>query len=254
MDFLYGNGGTDKLFDRSGQEFNARGNAYVSADTDGQWKEYAKATDKIWYVNASNTADVINVDFVTKPGLLEGHHLVTRLTNNNGNYTFAAQVRLDFQAVDNDGRRLWNPNEFRLKLDELRSADPEVRGDALSEPVDQRALEDLFQLPGEDNYLAILVDALDGDDLVTVGPTVQKTVWINGGRGNDRIQILSGNAILVDQTEQFVSDGPAPSGTIRGRRPTRSATSRSKAARGYPATVSSTRPRHSISASAANRR
>jgi hypothetical protein len=32
-------------------------------------------------------------------GLLQGHHLITRLTNNNGNFTFDAQVRLDFNAT-----------------------------------------------------------------------------------------------------------------------------------------------------------
>src|SRR6185503_19448302 len=31
---------------------------------------------------------------------------------------------------------------------------------------------------------------------------VQKTVWIDAGAGNDFVQVRSGNAILIDQTEQ----------------------------------------------------
>ena len=48
----------------------------------------------------TNAADEIHVDFVTEPGVLADHHLITRLTNNNGNFSFAAQVRLDFGATE----------------------------------------------------------------------------------------------------------------------------------------------------------
>lgn len=42
---------------------------------------------------------------------------------------------------------------------------------------------------------------------MTIGPTVQKSVWVSGGDGDDRIINRSGTAILVDKTEQ---------GSIRG--------------------------------------
>ena len=45
------------------------------------------------------------------------------------------------------------------------------------------------------------VTLANGDDQVTVGPTVQKTVWIDAGPGDDRVEILEGNAILVDKAE-----------------------------------------------------
>ena len=74
-------------------------------------------------------------------------------------------------------------------------------------------------LPGEGDFLAILIDALEGDDVIVVGPTVQKTVWIDAGPGDDRVEILSGNAILSDQAEYptrndtaddaFAFEGPA---------------------------------------------
>ena len=48
--------------------------------------------------------------------------------------------------------------------------------------------------------------------MITVGPTVQKTVWIDAGAGDDRVEIRSGNAILVDKAEKST----APAG-LRGR-------------------------------------
>ena len=61
------------------------------------WKEYALSTDKVWYVGGSNNDDQISLDYVTEAGVLQGRHLVTRLTN-NGNYSFAAQLQLAFDA------------------------------------------------------------------------------------------------------------------------------------------------------------
>jgi hypothetical protein len=61
-------------------------------------------------------------------------------------------------------------------------------------------------VPPEAEFDAIIVDALGGNDQVTVGPTVQKTVWIDAGAGDDKVVIRSGNAILVDGAE-FVEQG-----------------------------------------------
>ena len=58
---------------------------------------------------------VISVDFVTEPGVLQNKHLITRLTNNNGNFTFAAQVKLDFSATDEDGNLLYQSLRYRPK-------------------------------------------------------------------------------------------------------------------------------------------
>ena len=48
----------------------------------------------------------------------------------------------------------------------------------------------------------ILIDALGGADQVTVGPTVQRTVWVDAGDGDDRVEIRSGSTILPDVTER----------------------------------------------------
>lgn len=65
----------------------------------------------------------IHVDFVTEPGVLADHHLVTRLTNNNGNFSFAAQVRLDFAATNDQGQPIWEPTDRIYDLNALLAAD-----------------------------------------------------------------------------------------------------------------------------------
>ncbi len=236
---------------------------------------------------------MITVDYVTEPGVLQGHHLITRLTENNGNFTFDAQVRLDFKAVGVDGRLIWDPNDLyygqaitgsiagpsngRLLADlelsvivngvvstftvpaantannaNLRdlisdfnqailaagldtSIAARLSGNQISlVPADSGSTSNsILQvsfanavaaslgftagqlstagyigsnglsslLPSEGDFLAIIIDALDGDDTITVGPTVVKSVWTDGGAGNDRIEYISGSPILIDQTD-----------------------------------------------------
>ncbi|MDB5319040.1 MAG: cya 2, partial [Phycisphaerales bacterium] len=182
LDFMYGNGGLDQLYDRNGTLFENLDGGVAGQ----QWKDYARQTGKVWYVGASNLDDVITVDFVTEPGALAGHHLVTRLTNNNGNFTFAAQVELDFGAHNADGSLVWSPQDQVFDPTTLQYGDP-------------AAFSRL--LPPEGDFQAIIIDALNGNDQVTVGPTVLKSVWIDGGAGADRITIKSGNPILPDPLE-----------------------------------------------------
>ncbi len=211
VDFMYGGGGGDTLLRRDGQTF-------VSLDENlaGEaWKQYAEDTGQVWYVGGTNADDRINVDFVTEPGLLADHHLITRLTNNNGTYSFDASVRLDFAATDANGTRLWDANDLVFRANDYLSAmqaDPNDGQAATSLAL--TALTDGL-LPPEDEYLAIIIDALDGDDEITVGPTVQKTVWIDAGDGDDRVEIVSGNAILIDRAEIGT-----PQGGLRGRNDT----------------------------------
>ncbi|HEY7116284.1 MAG TPA: hypothetical protein VH475_06850, partial [Tepidisphaeraceae bacterium] len=182
LDFMYGNGGQDVLINRDGTTFdNLDGNLAGQ-----QWKDYARSTGKVWYVGGSNANDVITVDFVTEPGFLQGHHLVTRLTNNNGNVTFAAQVQLDFEAKDAQGHLIWDPQDLVFDPTTLEYGDPTAFARLL---------------PPESDFQAIIIDALDGNDQITVGPTVTKSVWIDAGAGDDRVTIKSGNPILPDQVE-----------------------------------------------------
>jgi Ca2+-binding RTX toxin-like protein len=193
LDFLHGNGGDDTLFTAAGTRFEDADAGLGAAD----FNAFARATNRVWYVAATNADDVISVDFVTEPGLLVDHHLVTRLTAVGEDFSFAAQVRLDFSATDGSGRLVWEPSDRLVSLERLFALDPDQRGVAFDDVVLSGGL-----LPPEGDFLAILIDALDGNDQITVGPTVQTTLWLDAGAGDDRVEIRSGNAILIDQTER----------------------------------------------------
>ena len=75
------------------------------------WKEFARESDQVWYVGGTDLNDEITLDFVTEPGILADHHLITRLSENNGHFSFAAQVRLDFEATDEDGNLIWDAQD-----------------------------------------------------------------------------------------------------------------------------------------------
>ncbi|CAB5141075.1 Alkaline phosphatase (EC [Olavius algarvensis associated proteobacterium Delta 3] len=209
--FMYGNGGDDVYYRADGSEFQS-----IDGGLGGdEWKEYARENGKVWYVGGTDADDVMTVDFVTEPGLLRDHHLITRLTDNNGNYSFAAQVRLDFGAVDEDGNPVWDAQDAIADLDALaqRGEDQNPENPDPGIPVgtastSTQALVDTGQLDGllppEGDFDVILVDGLGGNDRIDVGPTVQKTVWIDGGPGDDRVTITGGNAILVDKSEHGV--------------------------------------------------
>ncbi|NLF31546.1 MAG: LEPR-XLL domain-containing protein, partial [Planctomycetes bacterium] len=191
LDFLYGGEGEDALIGWDGQPFNEGLDG-----GDDAWKDYARQTDRVWYYSGTAAADRIEVNYVTEPGLLTQHHIITRLTNNNGNYTFDAQVRLDFLARDAEGEYIWDPTDLMVDLTRLQDEDPDVRALAYTELVLTGSL-----LPSEGDFDAIIIDALGGDDEIYVGPTVRKTVWIDAGAGDDFVEIASGNAILPDATE-----------------------------------------------------
>jgi hypothetical protein len=213
VDFMYGAGGIDTLYRADGTTFESLDDGLA----DNDWKNYARESDQVWYVGGTNAADKIDLNFVTEPGLLTDHHLLTRLTNNNGNFSFAAQIRLDFEATDSDGNPVWDPNRLKFKVDELlANTDPSARTSELSkiavatsDATNEQLLASI--IPPEGDFKVILIDALGGNDQITVGPTVQKSVWIDAGDGDDVVEILAGNAILVDKTESSFGGG------LRGR-------------------------------------
>src|SRR5262249_28964362 len=150
----------------------------------------AKATGLVWYYSGSNQDDQINVDYVTEPGTLSGHHLITRLTNNNGHFTFDAQVELDFEAKDANGKLIWDPSRHVIDtvtgLPDGTTVKPDASG---------------LLLPAEGNFLAIIIDAKDGNDQINVGPTVIKSVWIDAGAGDDHVNVAAPEPILPDLAE-----------------------------------------------------
>ncbi|TWU49227.1 PKD domain-containing protein [Rubripirellula reticaptiva] len=205
LDFMYGRGGANTLYRSNGTKFESMGGP-IPGD---EWKEYAKATGQVWYVGGTNASDEISVNFVTEPGLLSDHHLITRLTDNNGNVTFDAQVRLDFAATDADGNPIWTPNDLLADYAAMR----ELTGNETLtdlQKLDVKRLESNLVnhlLPPEGDFQAIIIDALAGNDTIIVGPTVQKSVWIDAGDGDDQVTIRGGNAILADKAESGTTNG-----------------------------------------------
>lgn len=204
LDFMYGNGGEDQLYRADGTTFESADGALAG----DEWKEFAKESDQVWYVGGTNARDEIDIDFVTEPGLLADHHVISRRTNNGDNDSFSVEVRLDFSATDGQGNPVWNADDLGFKLDQLlSSSDAQQRSEELANIEESgsegRRESELIQqlLPPEGDFLVILVDALDGNDEIIVGPTVQKSVWIDAGPGNDVVEIRSGNPILVDKAE-----------------------------------------------------
>ena len=193
LDFLYGNGGTDVLVRADGSLFESSDQG-LGGDV---WKQYALQTGRAFYVAGSEADDIITVDYVTEPGLLRDHHLITRLTNNNGNYSFAAQVKLDFNTGVVADKPIWGSTEVLLDVaalearSDVQTAAGPVRGLAMQDAdFQERQLAENL-VPPEAEFDAIIIDALGGNDQITVGPTVQKTVWIDAGAGDDRVVIRS---------------------------------------------------------------
>jgi len=56
-------------------------------------------------------------------------------------------------------------------------------------------------LPPEGDFLAIIIDALDGNDEINVGPTVIKSVWTDAGKGDDVVKYAAGSPILTDKAD-----------------------------------------------------
>ena len=144
------------------------------------------------------------------------HHLITRLSENNGHFSFAAQVRLDFEATDEDGNLIWDAQDLVVDaLARQTALADSVNTDDGSIVSDGIVQTDLVNglLPGEGDFLVIIIDALDGNDRIEVGPTVQKSVWVDAGAGDDYVEIAGGSSILVDLAEVGVASDTG----LRGR-------------------------------------
>ncbi|MBX3436714.1 MAG: FG-GAP repeat protein, partial [Planctomycetaceae bacterium] len=207
LDFLYGNGGGgpqgDQLITRHGVPFEDSDGVLAQDD---QWKEYAKSTGNAWYLAGSDGNDVINIDFVTNPyNPLFGRHLVTFSTSGSFDPRFNGFD--SFTAFDGD-------QPTHESVDAVTDA-----ASVLVDPISGQSRTPLaaferFQSMGishtdivervfgpEADFLAIIIDALDGDDTIHVNETVQKSVWVDAGPGNDIVRIEPQLSFLPDATD-----------------------------------------------------
>ncbi|MCA9049039.1 MAG: hypothetical protein KDA89_09955, partial [Planctomycetaceae bacterium] len=188
LDFIYGNGGNDRTFRSDGTEFNSS-----DQDLGGEsWIAYARSNSGVWYIGGTDRADEIRLNYVTEDGILSGRHVVTRSTsiidlNGVPRNTFSVEANLDFNGKDADGNLIWNPSGLVYNPATNSFFD------------DTNTIASL--LPPEQPVQAVIIDARGGDDTVIVGETVQATVWVSAGAGNDYVHIRSGNALLPDASE-----------------------------------------------------
>jgi uncharacterized delta-60 repeat protein len=209
LDFLYGNGGGgpfgDLLVTRHGTPFGTD-----ESDLLGQtnWKSYARSTDAAWYLSGSNADDEINIDFVTNPyNPLFGRHLVTFRTAGafdprfSGFDSFSAFNREDQPIHDGDDNVIL-PDENRNRPS---ASNPQIAQDAVSQFRQFGIQEtDLVErvFGGEPDFQVIIIDALGGNDSVVIGETVQKSVWVDAGDGDDTVLIQPQRAFLPDRTDR----------------------------------------------------
>jgi Ca2+-binding RTX toxin-like protein len=203
LDFLYGGGGDNLIITRYGLPL-AESDGGGFSDDDA-WKTYARSTDRVWYYGGTNANDIIKVDKITESGIFEGRTLITRLSENAGsNFSFDAQIRLSVKGSTGADPR-WDSATLIDSAALANSEDVDGVSAKLSSTtvVLDLASRIAAMLPPEDDYLAIIIDALGGNDTIIVGPTVDKTVWIDAGDGDDVVRIESGTAILTDGTENI---------------------------------------------------
>lgn len=194
LDFLYGNGGSDTLYRADGSELSSLVGGLGAGD-DAAWKDYAQSTGKVWYRAATALDDVITVDYVTT-GKYARHHTISIGTETSSGNMFGIYFG-DFE-VGKEGNvldlvRLQDDVRTAIEAGQGLPAVAAYRGSFLT------VLQDI--LPEERDFAAIIIDALGGDDTVTVGSTVQKSVWVDAGSGDDDVHIESGFALLADQTD-----------------------------------------------------
>lgn len=205
LDFLYGAGGDDRLHKVDGQRFESGDGGVGESD----WLDYARSNDQVWYYAGTELEDHIQVKLVTEDGVQQGRHIIIRETFNDDGSLASVDVDLnlsfDSDAFASSQVVLLDAVERLQALQEQRANNPTATDRRVAVEADEvDVLEATLLanlLPPEGDFLAILIDALGENDVIDVGQTVQKTVWIDAGDGNDFVTVQSGGGILLDQAE-----------------------------------------------------
>ena len=215
IDLLHGNGGNDVLYGKDGDTFQ---NRTADGSEITQWVEYAKSTNRCWYIGGSDGVDKIDLNFVTNPrNSLFGRHVATFKARGSFEPFVSGIDRLLAYAVD--GGPVHDDRSYVRMVDEkkqrnTKSEQPPVVGETQFFPSVDTPRRDLQrETDGDaiDDVLAIVIDTAGGDDEVLVGETVQKTVWITTGAGNDTAQLEPQRSFLPDNTELGDKIADAPS-------------------------------------------
>lgn len=217
IDLLYGNGGTDKLYGKDGTEFQEKEGDSKQAE---QWIAYARSTNRCWYVGGSDGVDNIDVNYVTNPrNALFGRHIASMKARGNFEPLISGVDGLLAYALD--GTPVHDGSSFVYQAANLVSeSSQDGRAQmkmALYTKLQDTPLQDIQRdkETGQplDDMLAMVIDAGGGDDVIQIGETVQDSVWIAAGAGNDTVVIEPQRAFLPDRTDHT----NAMNGTVKIR-------------------------------------
>ena len=234
LDFLYGNGGGgvngDVLYTRTGQRFEEVGNNPFGDETDSTdaWKAYARQTDAVWYIGDvldkqggkvngegellagfSDAEEIAEVHFITDPNSRTGgRHRVT--IEQDGFVTDVYQWD-GLSPLSANNQDLIEPIDLFIDAEGIAlTLDPATGRLVRRSPSQMRSEWNVTEtqivgtvLPPEGDFDAILLDTLGGNDFVRVGQTVQKTVWVDAGDGDDVVRIDPRLAFLPDKTDSI---------------------------------------------------
>jgi hypothetical protein len=203
LDFMDGAGGGDLLLTRRGLSFENTD----AFGTDDSWKQYARNSNRVWYISGSEGDDTVRIDYVTNPyNPLFGRHLVA--------FSTAGAFDPRFNGFDSFTAFDRNNNAIHARVDNVVDtasmlADPDTGAPRAPDDINLSRLPDGATptdivntiLGGEPEFLAIVIDARAGNDTVAVGETVRTSVWVDGGSGDDTITIAPSRAFLPDRTD-----------------------------------------------------
>ncbi|MFM7111667.1 MAG: calcium-binding protein, partial [Planctomycetota bacterium] len=203
LDFMDGAGGGDVLYTRKGVTFEASD----GFGADDSWKQYARNSNRVWYLSGTEGDDTVRIDYVTNPyNPLFGRHLVA--------FSTAGVFDPRFNGFDSFSAFDRNNNAIHARVDSVVDTASMLADPATGQPRPPEEIS-LARIPdgvtatdivnkllgAEPDFLAIIIDARAGNDTVSVGETVRTSVWVDGGAGDDTVTIAPSRAFLPDITD-----------------------------------------------------
>lgn len=185
--FMYGNGGFDIFIDQNGKRINGADSG-VNLDL---WKEYARNSGKVWYIPTTDANDVVDV-------LLSNGQLTVKITEYNSSGAQTGESTFTPANTYGTGKDT-SAQQFRYSTAVPGSFAAGAQAGLYQQGAGWSANN--AAPTTSDNFDVILIDTFKGDDTVTIQPGVPKTVWIDGGEGDDVITIKSNGIILPDKLE-----------------------------------------------------
>ncbi len=216
LDFMYGNGGGgvegDALINRAGKPMR---DADQEVNSNDDWKASVRNNKNVWYIGGTSANDTFNVNFttdLTQP--LGGRHVVSRSSAGEFSLDIRGITDVNTEGIQTQPGVQTPRQQTSDTSDEYRDIEgtfidretgnrltPAQRQDAVA-ALKESSVDFINRIFGSEPPTdAIIIDALAGNDVVNIGETVQATVWVDGGEGDDKVFNQPQRAFLPDLTE-----------------------------------------------------